>query len=284
MAAEPMKVNGACPSLETIGAFVDGRFKDRERDVIADHLASCETCYFVFSEAARVKVTAGTATMPAVAPRRTAWRPIAAGLAAAATILIAVTVFYPFGPNGEQRALDQLVASVGTARTLEPRLSGGYAYAPLRGVVRGRNDAVNLSPDTRIAIAEIEKAFASRPVAASAALIGGDADRAIAILESASRNHPRDAQISNDLAAAYLVIFDRNGSTADAGRALAAASHALEVEPRMPEALFNRALAAQAAGLRDEARAAWQRYLTVDDQSGWAEEARARLRILSNQP
>ena len=59
VASEPMKVNGGtCPSLETIGAFVDGRFEDREREAIADHLASCETCYFVFSEAARTQVVA----------------------------------------------------------------------------------------------------------------------------------------------------------------------------------------------------------------------------------
>ena len=49
-----MKVNGGtCPSLETIGAFVDGRLMERERETIADHVASCEACYFVFSEAAQ---------------------------------------------------------------------------------------------------------------------------------------------------------------------------------------------------------------------------------------
>ena len=52
----------------------------------------------------------------------------------------------------------------------------------------------------------------------------------------------------------------------------------------MPEALFNRALALQMSGMTDDARTAWQAYLTIDDRSGWADEARARLRILSNQP
>ncbi len=52
----------------------------------------------------------------------------------------------------------------------------------------------------------------------------------------------------------------------------------------MPEALFNRALALQMVGKTGDARIAWQAYLTIDDRSGWADEARARLRILSNQP
>ena len=280
-----MKLNGGtCPSLETIGAFVDGRFKDREREVIADHLASCETCYFVFSEAARTRVTAQPQQAEVVpfTPRRMTWR-IAAGLAAAATIVLAVNVWGPFGANGERRALDQLVAAVGTERTFDPRLTGGFTYAPVRGPIRGSNN-VDLSPDTRIAIAEIEKQFAARPVAAAAAIVAGDPDRAITILEAASQKSPTDAKILNDLSAAYLVLAERSNSSADTGRALATANRALEIERLMPEALFNRALALQASGLMDDAKTAWQAYLTIDDRSGWADEARARLRILSNQP
>lgn len=276
-----MKLNGGtCPSLETIGAFVDGRFKDREREVIADHLASCETCYFVFSEAARTPVVARPqAEVVPFTRRRMTWR-IAAGLAAAATIVLAVNVFGPFGANGDERALTQLVAAVGTERTVESRLRGGFAYAPVRGPVRGPND-VNLSPDVRIAIAEIEKQYSAKPVAATAAIISGDTNQAILILEAQSRLRPNDPGILSDLAAAYLA---RPGSADAAERALAAADRALAIDRLMPEALFNRALALQMTGKTGDARIAWQAYLSVDDRSGWADEARARLRILSNQP
>ena len=67
-------------------------------------------------------------------------------------------------------------------------------------------------------------------------------------------------------------------------RGLATANRALEIDRLMPEALFNRALALQMSGMTDDARTAWQSYLTIDDRSGWADEARARLRILSNRP
>jgi tetratricopeptide (TPR) repeat protein len=278
--AEPMKANGACPSLETIGAFVDGRFKDRERDVIAEHLASCETCYFVFTESARL-----IAESRPKADTNYGWRRMAvAGLAAAATIVIAVNVWGTFG-NADRRALDQLVTAVGTARTFDPRLTGGFAYAPVRGVVRGSNDTPQLSPDVRIAIAEIEKQNAAGPVAASAALIGGDANRAIDILEAASKNTLDDARIFSDLSAAYLVrASQRANNTGDLQSALTNTNRALEINRSMPEALFNRALTLQMLGQTVDAQTAWQSFLTVDGASGWADEARLRLRILSNQP
>ena len=294
MAAEPMKVNGGtCPSLETIGAFLDDRLKERERKVIADHVATCETCYFVFSEASRMRVTApfdsaqGRQPKAGVAPftpRRMSWQVALSGLAAAAVIVLAVNVWGPFGASDDDAALDGLIAAVGTTRTFDARLTGGFAYAPVRGPVRGPNDAVNLSPDVRIAIAEIEKQHAAEPVAAAAALIAGDPDRAITVLEAASSTTPTDAKIASDLSAAYLLRADRQKNKADASKALAAANRALEIDRLLPEALFNRALALQIIGQNEDARAAWQAYLTIDDRSGWADEARARLRILSTQP
>jgi tetratricopeptide (TPR) repeat protein len=282
-----MKANGGmCPSLETIGAFVEGRLMDRERETIADHLASCETCYFVFSEAARTRVASQSKAAEVVpfVPRRAAWKIAMSGLAAAAVIVLAVNVWSPFGASDDDRALTNLVTAVGTARTFEPRLTGGFAYAPVRGVVRGPNDTTALSPDARIAIAEIEKQFTAQPIAATAALIAGDSDRAINILDAASRTNPNDAKILSDLSAAYLVRAERTNSRADASSALAAANRALEIERLMPEAMFNRALALQMSGLAADAQTAWQAYLTIDDRSGWADEARARMRILSNQP
>jgi Flp pilus assembly protein TadD len=275
-----MKLNGGtCPSLETIGAFVDGRFKDREREMIADHLATCETCYFVFSEAART-IAAQTKAERPPAPE---WWKYATGLAAAATIVLAVNLFGPFGSNGDERALTQLVAAVGTERTFEPRLTGGFAYAPVRGPVRGSND-ITLSPDVRIAIAEIEKQYAAKPVAATAAIVSGDTSHAIDILEANAQLRPTDPKILSDLSAAYLARAARSSSPDDVSRALAAANRALEVDRLMPEALFNRALALQISGKTADARIAWQAYLTIDDRSGWADEARTRLRMLSNQP
>jgi len=286
MAPEAMKVNGTCPSFETIGAFVDDRLKDREHEVIADHVASCEACYLTFTEAARYKATSGTRVIAPPAPKPIPiWqrRDVLAGLAAAAMLVLVVNVWQQSGASADDRVLAQLVTAVGTTRTFAPRLTGGFAYAPVRGPVRGAND-VTLSPDVRIAIAEIEKQTAARPVAASAAMIAGDTSRAIGILEATAKTGAPTAKIYSDLAAAYLLRAANTSTPTDASIALAMANRALELDRQLPEALFNRALALQATGQAADARAAWQSYLTIDTTSGWADEARTRLRTLSTQP
>ena len=280
-----MKVNGgSCPSLETIGAFVDGRFKDHEREVVAEHLASCEACYFVFSESARLR--AAQRPMPVPMPaRRIIWG-AASALAAAASIVLAVNLYFG-ASRAEDAALEELVAAVGTARTFDARLTGGFAYAPARVVRSGGGDSPSLSPDARIVVAQIEKEFASEPgsrIHGVAALIAGDADRAVQTLEQATRERTTDARLLSDLAAAHLVRAERTNNREDNSRALAAANRALEIDRQLPEALFNRALALERLQMNADARKAWEAFLTIDDRSGWADEARARLRILSNQP
>jgi anti-sigma factor RsiW len=47
----------ACPDLETLAGYLDGRLTERERADIAAHVAGCETCYFVFTEAAQTRAS-----------------------------------------------------------------------------------------------------------------------------------------------------------------------------------------------------------------------------------
>jgi tetratricopeptide (TPR) repeat protein len=282
-----MKVNGgSCPSLETIGAFVDGRFKDREREVVAEHLASCEACYFVFTESARLRALAEPPVPVPIPARRITWAWAASGLAAAASIVFAVNLYFS-GARAEDAALEELVAAVGTARGFDARLTGGFAYAPVRTIRSGGGDSPALSPDARIVVARIEKEYATEPasrVQAVAALVSGNADYAVALLTALSGVRTNDARLLSDLAAAHLVRAERTNSQEDNARALAAANRALEIDRQLPEALFNRALALERLQMNAEARNAWEAYLTIDDRSGWGDEARARLRILSNQP
>ena len=60
--------------------------------------------------------------------------------------------------------------------------------------------------------------------------------------------------------------------------ALVAADQALTLQPAQAEALFNRALALEALGIRFAAADSWRRYLEVDPSSSWAVEARERQR------
>jgi tetratricopeptide (TPR) repeat protein len=295
MAAEAMKTGAdRCPDLETIGAYLDRTLPESERDRIAAHISNCEACYFVFSEAVQVHVrdfNAGIDVHPAAAPAvnqgrwRVAWSSAAAGLLAASLAMM-VWMEGPWGAatSSELRAL---VAAVGTDRTIEPRLTGGFAYGPLRGPVRSGSPTDRVGPDVRIAAARIEKQAADRtPRELSdlgvAYLVIDDVERAVPALEDAAARSKTDARLLSDLSAAYLVRAARRNQAADLTLARTAAESALRIDNRLPEALFNNAIALERLSLIGEARQAWQDYLTVDSSSGWATEARRHLESLTN--
>jgi tetratricopeptide (TPR) repeat protein len=287
-----------CPDLETIAAYLDRRLDERAREEIAEHIASCETCYFIFTEAAQTHVTApaGEAgskqksagwSMDREAVRRMLW-PSAAALAAAAVVTLMVrTGSMPWQRSASAR-LQALVTTVGTERTIEPRLTGGFAYGPLRGALRGaESTAASISPDVRIAAAQIVKSVGSDRSAEAlrlqglAYLLTGYADRAVAAFEQAEIVKPGDAQISNDLSAAYLVRGARDGQAQDLKKALESADRALAANHALPEARFNRACALERLSMIPAAREAWSAYLAIDDRSEWAAEARTRLAALN---
>lgn len=282
-------LNG-CPELEVIAAFLDRQLGDSDRAEVAGHLSTCETCYFVFSEAAQTKPTATPVTSGATSwwqSKRVIWPAAAAGLAAAASLVLAVSGVLPLG-RASAPELTALVAAVGTDRTIEPRLTGGFVHAPLRGALRSSESAgMNLSPDVRIAAAEIEKVTIGQQSAGAqqargiAALIVGDIDRAVRLLEEAAAQSPSNARVLNDLAVAYLVRGRRPNQSEDLSKALATVNRALSADRSVEEAWFNRAYALERLSMSKEARDAWQAYLTIDDRSGWADEARVHLRALS---
>ena len=145
-----------------------------------------------------------------------------------------------------------------------------------------------MSPDVRIAAARIEKeAIAHRTPQTLkslgiAYLVMGDINRAVPVLEEAADQRSSDPRILSDLSAAYLVRAAHNNQPQDFAKALAATERAAKTDPRVAEALFNRALALEALSLREQAREAWQEYLRVDSKSGWAEEARTHLKAMTD--
>jgi tetratricopeptide (TPR) repeat protein len=285
-----------CPDLETIAAYLDRRLPERERGRIAEHIASCETCYFAFTEAAQIRVNEPAAGKTAEAVEggdgrawwsapRVLWTAGRALAAAASVALMIGTGWLTLWPAGGASELQGLVAAVGTDRSIEPRLTGGFAYGPVRGPVRaGEPSMATASPDVRIAAARIEQDVARHRTPQSlrslglAYLVMGDVNRAVPALEEAADQPAPDAQVLSDLSAAYLTRAVRNGQPQDFVTGLAMADRAVKADPRLGEAWFNRAYALERLSMADEARQAWQDYLKIDDRSGWAEEARSRLK------
>jgi len=190
-------------------------------------------------------------------------------------------------PDARSPQLAALVAAVGTRRSVEPRVTGGFAYASLssssRSAARSPDDS---SPDIRIAVAQIEKLQARQRSPDTLALLGlayvavGDAARAVPLLEEAASVPSTPARVLSDLAAAYLVRALEPSGGQDLAKALDAAGTATRAEASLPEARFNLALALERLHLTTESQQAWQEYLRLDASSAWASEARSHLIVL----
>jgi hypothetical protein len=283
-----------CPGPELMAAYIDGRWLwwGRRRRLEA-HFADCDRCFtllrdimdFRDSESGAEDTVPRTSRFAALPfPGRTprlAWLS-AGGLGAVAAALL--VVFVMRGP-GDPR-LDPLIAALGTQRVTEARLAG-FPHGARPDVLRSAEPAPAgpaISFETRAAATGIleQAASSSTPVARHAAgvsrVITGDVDQAIADLQQASTTDPSNATYLSDLAAALLTRGLRLQSQPDLQQALNFATTAIERDGQLLEARFNRALALDALGQSDAARAAWTDYLQRDSSSAWAAEARQHLR------
>jgi len=267
-----------CPAPETLAAFAEGHLHGAEAAAVVAHIDTCDECMrdVALAMQAVEEEARADGNDNVVRPRR--WLP---WLAAAAAALIVVTGIWNLRPRS---ATDRLVAlAPRSARVVEPRLTGGFAWSPYRGTDRSSGAAPNAeqmklagAAGELIERAERDGSAQAQHDAGVAMVLTQNAAEAMARLERAAAAQP-SAKAWSDLAAARYAAASDLGRAALYPQALAAADAALRLEPRLAEALFNRALILDRMGLFDEARAAWTRYLAVDPSSKWAEEARSRL-------
>ncbi len=202
-----------------------------------------------------------------------------------------------FKPSEISQGLIALNQAYRQQRPLESRITG-FDYAPfivtrgeektgdyvtldeaevmLRKAAREKNDAESLRSLGRLYLAK--KEF----------------DKAIEQLDQALKTLPavaqKDAQLHNDLGTALLEkshVSKRRGdeqqSALEIGRSLDELNKAVEANPNLLEAVFNRALCRQIMGLQNQAIAGWNEYLQKDSNSRWAEEARQHLQSIEEQ-
>ena len=275
------------PEPEALAAFAEARIDAAARTAIVDHLAVCRACL----EDVSLAMTAAAEERGAEEPEEARERPVLQNrwyrnrwlYAAAAAIAIALLV--PLMRESSRRSpVEALVAlAPRSARAVEPRLSGGFAWAPYRGPARageGGIDAGQLklggAAGELVERAEHDRSREAQHAAGVAMVLVDKPAEALARLETAARAG-NDARIWSDLAAARYAAAVSLGRTSLLPDALAATDAALRIDATSAEALFNRALILEKLGLSSEARRAWERYLAVDSTSDWAKEARARL-------
>lgn len=179
-------------------------------------------------------------------------------------------------PPSERKALAE---AVGSNLPFQSRLSGGFVPSTQRVTRSAGDGARELSPDTRIAIAVLEKRASASPSPEAQAdlgvayLVQGDVDRAITTLEDAASQLNMPASWS-DLSAAYLAKGERIPS-----RKVEMLSHALEAAEkslklaRTNDALFNRALARDGLTQYVGATAPWPEYTAAESDPKWKEAA-----------
>ena len=189
-----------------------------------------------------------------------------------------------------QKGLVALNEAYRQERPVEARVST-LDYAPFVSTRSGDPGQVNSFELKRaqIFLLEAEKQQADADSAHALGklyLLQKDHDKAIDYLEKAAKADTKNAQIYADLGAAYLekgrLELETGKGREDLSRSLEYLKQALEIEPNLIEALFNRALVHQHQGLYQEAKVDWRTYLEKDSSSKWAGEARENLKLLED--
>ena len=213
------------------------------------------------------------------------------GLVAASVLISSAS-----GPGGASPS--HVARVVGTHRVVRARLSGGYAYAPCRAfppndrLVDGLvcdEPAPSSWPESRALAklaAELRATMGSDTGIAAHHLLGSwnivwrNADAAVDQLRGAAALDPSNARVQSDLAAALLERAQLQQDPVSILDAYVAADSAVQLEPRLPEAQFNRALALEHLHLPGMAAQQWNVYLRLDDRTPWTDEAKERLNAL----
>src|SRR5688572_13466774 len=204
----------------------------------------------------------------------------------AATLAMALLLDVPAAlPRRDPRA--PLLAATEGGRPVLPRLTGGFAWAPLDEPLRSLDSRAvpGTEPGRWRYFAAAEQVRRSAAAARDAEGLGalgaanlmvGNVDEAVAILGRAVAGEPDDARLRSDLAAAFIARGIQRNDGDDLARALESAMAALALSSDLPEARFNRALALELLPLPNQAREEWRRYVATDP-SPWGQEARGRL-------
>ena len=213
--------------------------------------------------------------------------------AAAAVVLVALGGFVLwrlyFSRNDVDKGLIALNEAYKTKRPVEARVTG-LDYAPY-SPTRGPNDVNSRELDRSAALLQNAVNEEYSPEALHALgryyLFKRDFDKAAGEFEEALKAKPNDAMIQSDLGAALFEkgklerATDQSGrSETTLARSLEHLNRALQLNDSLLDARFNRALLYEEMRLTPQALDDWNKYLTLDTNSRWAEEARRRIEEL----
>jgi tetratricopeptide (TPR) repeat protein len=167
-----------------------------------------------------------------------------------------------------------LRAAVSKNRRIPLRISGGLPYSPYT--------VTPLVGDLEFERAESELRFARESAAPPSARLNlarvylarawpGDSEKALRLLDGIQSSGARPAEILNETGIANFML----GQYAEA---ISTFTHALGAEPKMAEALFNKAYTEERVD-RQAARQDWENFIAWTSDPDWTSEARERLAV-----
>jgi hypothetical protein len=262
-----------CLDAQLLAAFAEKKATRSEIGQVLAHLDGCGRCRTALETALALREPRGI-------QRR--W------LAVAAAVAIAVSAV-PFARRALVSTPSEKLARLlpASSRAVEPRLSGGFAWAPYRGPMRSTDTDAEARRMKLVGVAgelveraQSDRSAESQHAAGLGLILVEKPEEAVARLRAAAEQSPADPRAWSDLAAAEYMTALRLGRASLYPVALAHADRSLSIDPRLAEARFNRALILERLGLTAAAREAWAAYFAVDPASPWAAEARQRRQRL----
>jgi tetratricopeptide (TPR) repeat protein len=222
------------------------------------------------------------------AARRSPWKkPLPVWLAAAATVAIGGVLIWRL--SAPQAPSPLLAKAYTEQRTVELRIPGAD-YAPLRLQRGSRGSRADRPAELSEADAAIRRHLDANPsdplwlwTKGRADVLDWSYDDAIRTLSlafdlDASAGGRVKAEILIDLATAYFQRAEVEKNRAiDYNMAAEKLGQAIQYDPSLAVAFFNRALVYEKLLLYPAAIGDWNHYLSLDSHGSWADEARGRL-------
>jgi len=289
--------NLAMAEDELIEQFLDNELSDAERERFTSHfLTSPERKeklrlvrnlrrFVAAQELAEAE--AGAQILQEKLPGR-GWRGLFSmpALSYALMILVVMGLGYGVWQIGFNRAGDVETAMLAYKgdRPFESRMVGSdyTQFSEKRGDEPPQGESI----ERRRARRMVEQAAADDRTAQSLHALGKvrflekDLPNAINAFQEAARLGPVTAGLMSDLGAAQMEAAEKSGGAEKSdmlAEALRSLDKAIELDPKLLEPRFNRALCLEAMGPTEPANRAWNEYIELDPNSKWTDEARRHL-------
>jgi tetratricopeptide (TPR) repeat protein len=278
--------NGQCLTDDTLTDYLEGSLEPVMRAAAEVHLIGCESCRASLALFMRILRTTSDPeedaalqsiedqftrqSRPPVSVKKTiSFGTLLLSLAAVAVLIVLGVVSASFlgGDSADEINLKLL----SKARLFDARLVG-QAYHPLTRGTEGISPRVIAD---EALVREVEETSQNPHTRGVVHLMNRNSAAAIRYLEEAAMEPGATAKVNNDLGVAYL-SRGGSGDAVEAGKQFQAA---LGKDAKLKEAVFNLAVVYEATGDNAKAEAQWQRYLSIDSDSEWAEEARTRQKL-----